>query len=768
MEKESKTFIERTKSTSISDVDFLFYLNLSILQGEYIFNRSFLRNKSELISSTKKEIIDNAATEGSKKLNTQQSVQSNLKKSLLNRQYVNDMYNDFSAKINENLNFLCAGNSYSQIDVDILRLSSLHRILDGDIFNEQHDKNIEDDEIRNLRNLFFLNLFIADYDENLESDKTYEKELKEIIKFLDNIPRIDNKANKIIKILLDKTKYLLFKIRYRSKPYRELKYDSDIGLLTNNGLALSSKHDLYISKDNVFFEFTKKTIDHYEKEKIKEGEEEKLLEEIEEHKMRQYFLFIKNQFYETDLTQHNISYFFEYNRYLKKVKMDCSKKIEKLEKIVEEVASRIVNIELIGDKFEELSYKSCKNLLHNTKFRLYLAQKEKSLIAGEVLFDDSFYRDSDTTKVIDFFEQIRVEREKIPKYFDYKQFEVQMLFFDHLILMDQKRILERFPFLNAANIDVQDDIAKYDVFIENIDKKIDIIHIIYKEFLDRFSCWDLESRDLGLLPIYLGKEDCMIPHKIQTSEDEKEITIDINLFLDSSYVLPVDYSRINEKKAEEKLQIDSKIQVIKSRIEALYNYKKSKIAAENITKQMQVFRKETESKTDEFKEKIEAGESNLKKKIKDGEFKTIQTVALFVTIASFVLMQVKIYDNKSGIESIAITFSLAGILVLFNGIFHWMIESQKEDGNKNIFCKLYSLITTPVIFVSLLLLGTGVSFFFLTKIKGWDMDSEKNKMLEEKVTVLKETQKMSLNLKEDSMRITELKKEIDLLKKRNK
>ena len=48
------------------------------------------------------------------------------------------------------------------------------------------------------------------------------------------------------------------------------------------------------------------------------------------------------------------------------------------------------------------------------------------------------------------------------------------------------------------------------------------------------------------------------------------------------------------------------------------------------------------------------------------------------------------------------------------------------------------------------------------------MDSEKNKMLEEKITVLKETQKIRTNLKEDSIRITELRKEIDLLKKRNK
>ena len=38
MEKEITTFFEKAKSASISDVDFLFYLNLSVLAGEYIFD----------------------------------------------------------------------------------------------------------------------------------------------------------------------------------------------------------------------------------------------------------------------------------------------------------------------------------------------------------------------------------------------------------------------------------------------------------------------------------------------------------------------------------------------------------------------------------------------------------------------------------------------------------------------------------------------------------------------------------------------------------
>jgi hypothetical protein len=760
MEKEITTFFEKAKSASISDVDFLFYLNLSVLAGEYIFDadRLFKRDKTERFNTTKNEV---KSADDDSENDTEESKPSITPKSLLNRESLIDKYSYFSKNITDNLNYLCEGISYSQIDVDILRSSSLHRILDGDIF-EPKDNSVEDDEIRNLRNLFFLNIFIADYDENLESDKSCEKELKEIEKFLMNFPE-SNKALEISKVLLDKTRYLLFKIRYRSKPYRELKFHDEVGLLDTNAVSLNQKHDLYISKDNVFFEFVKKTIIHYEKKKQE-------LQPSKEEQLSKHFILIGEEFDKKEIKLHSISFFFEYNRYLKKVKKDYGEKIEILERIITEVESRITDAKNVGNKFEILSYKSCKNLLSNTKFRLFLLQLQKPLKEGAELFNDSFYKDPKPSLVLEFFENITKERKKIPPYFDYKQYEVQMDFFDNLIetLMDQEMILEKFSFLSGENINNESDALEYDQYLKNIYAKIATIKVIYLEFLDRFNCWDLESKDLGLLPIYLGKEDCIISYKMQTLEDEKEITIEINLFLDSSYVLPVDYSRIDEKKAEEKLQLDAKIQVIKSKIEALYNYKKSKIAAEDITKQIQVFREETESKTFEFEEKIEDGESKFEKKIKDGEFKTIQTVALFVTIASFVLMQVKIYDNKSGIESIAITFSLAGILVLFNGIFHWMIESQKEDGNKNIFCKLYSLITTPVIFVSLLLLGTGVSFFFLTKIKGWDMDSEKNKMLEEKVTVLKETQKMSLNLKEDSMRITELKKEIDLLKKRNK
>lgn len=742
------TFFEKIKSTAISDVDFLFYLNLSVLAGEYIFDadRLFKKDKTERFNTTKKEV---KLADYDSENDTEESKPSSTPKSLLNRESLIDKYSYFSAKINDNLNCLCEGISYSQIDVDILRSSSLHRILDGDIFNEPKDKSIEDDEIQNLRNLFFLNLFIADYDENLESDKFCEKELKEIEKFLKNFQE-SNKALEISKILLDKTRYLLFKIRYRSKPFRKLRHHDDLGLLTIDAISLNPKHDLYISKENVFFEFVKKTIDHYEKEK-----QERQLSE--EEQLSKHFILIRDEFDKKELAEHSISFFFEYNRYLKKAETKYDEKIKVLESIIKEIERRIIDGHNSGNKFEMLSYKSCKNLLSNTKFRLFLSKLQKALKEGSVLFNDSFYKEPESTKIIDFFKKITAEREKIPPYFDYKQFEVQMDFFDYLIetLMDQEMILQKFLFLSGEDKNSEGDILEYNQYLKNIYAKIATIKIIYLEFLDRFNCWDLESKDLGLLPIYLGKEDCMIPYKLKTAEEEK--TIDIKLFLDSSYVLPVDYSRIDEKKTEEKLQLDSKIQVIKSKIEALYNYKKSKIAAEDITKQIDTFKKDKETMS-----------VDLEKKIKDGEFRTIQIVALFVTIASFVLMQVKIYDNKSGVESIAITFSLAGILVLFNGVFHWMIESQKEEEKKNIFCKLYSLITTPIIFVSLSLLGIGLSLFYVTKKKGWDMDSEKNKMLEEKITVLKETQKIRTNLKEDSIRITELRKEIDLLKKRKR
>lgn len=268
------------------------------------------------------------------------------------------------------------------------------------------------------------------------------------------------------------------------------------------------------------------------------------------------------------------------------------------------------------------------------------------------------------------------------------------------------------------------------------------------EFLNDFQCWDLGSKDLGLLPIYLEKEACFItkkyPIKIESASEE----INVSLFLDSSYILPVDYSRIDDKRIEEKLQLDSKIETIKSKIEALYNYKKIQLETLRAGKQI-----------DEFKNKL-----------KDGEFKIVQIVALFVTIASFVLMQVKIYDNKSGIESIAITISLAGILVLFNGVFQWMIEGRREP--KSGWKHLCAMVKTPVIFVSILLLASGGILFIYCKYKGWDMDSQENRMLQEKVTVLKETERMRMDLKnykyKDSMQKIEQNKKIDSINKARK
>ena len=52
---------------------------------------------------------------------------------------------------------------------------------------------------------------------------------------------------------------------------------------------------------------------------------------------------------------------------------------------------------------------------------------------------------------------------------------------------------------------------------------------------------------------------------------------------------------------------------------------------------------------------------------KENDFKIVQIVAMFVSIATFVLINVKIFDNKSGFESIAIVFGLGGVFTLFNG-----------------------------------------------------------------------------------------------------
>lgn len=462
---ETINFFEKAKSAN-NNVDFLFYLNLAVIQGEYLF--------PELLTDNPRDDMEANNNDGSN--SDKENPKENLKNNYISR------YTNFAKKIKEKLKYICEGK-YNLIDVDILPYSSLLAVLDREEYNVplsvstngatsgKDDIQKQESEKQELIDLLTLNLFIADYDENLESEKSCEKNLKKIKKFLAGNYGEESNVASIKKILLDKAEYLLFKVRYRSKPYRKLRYnDNDTNeLLTKKKENLDKEHDLFVSPENVFFEFVKKTIDHYEKEEEKNGVKEEF---ITEDNMNPHFKIIKKNFESSEITGKGISDFFEYNRYLKKFNIVYSEKIEKLTTIIGEVDKRISgNNKTEKNYFDDLALKSCRNLLHNTKFRLYLEEKEKNIETE--LFNESFYQKPEITDLTTFFEDIKDERENIPKYFDYKQYETLMLFFDRLIedLTKQEKILNRFTFLNDHEKS-EENISKYDEYKKNIFTKI--------------------------------------------------------------------------------------------------------------------------------------------------------------------------------------------------------------------------------------------------------------------------------------------------------
>jgi hypothetical protein len=160
---------------------------------------------------------------------------------------------------------------------------------------------------------------------------------------------------------------------------------------------------------------------------------------------------------------------------------------------------------------------------------------------------------------------------------------------------------------------------------------------VLKQLKERLLIW----QSYKALPIYLTLEES------KQNQPYPASNFDIPLFLRSSYVLPINYDKI-------KFQLD---------------YWES-LAQMNKTSLRDTFEIALNQK------EINNSFADFDKKVREYELKTVQIVAMFVSIATFVLLNVKIFDNKTGIESFAIILGLAGCFVLFNLFFYMIILAQ--------------------------------------------------------------------------------------------
>lgn len=631
--------------------DLLFYLNLSLLSGEYLFQQSEI-NKAKSININK---VQNSYTVP--KTETKEIAEIDL--NLINK-YLR-IYADFSSNLNINLQKLCKNNFG-----EIVEFYLPEHLLNGILENEE--EKFAKSDVSLLGNLFIINIFVADYDENLESEDWCLKKLKKLQTFLKNkSPYFDLEQPKIIfKILQSKVDYLIFKIKYRRDDKRNLclkvENQTDIYVEENGTNIIETSH-FFISKDNHFYDLYINTLKHYKKEFATDGVQ----------KNTTYINDCKN--INSEEYKNSVSKLFRYNKYLKNLE-NLENRDNEIEEIINDLNKQI-NPEKVKspvEYFNLLSLQSALNLYKNTQFKLFLYDE---LEKADNVFFKAFYEE-ENRNLDTFLANVEKKLNENSTYLDYKKYETLFTFFDKIIENLIENTVEKFTYLDIDNLSNITEETKIDNLLEDLTLKkertivnIKTLRDKFQSFYDGFKKWDKNSEDLGLLPIYLENEACYAKSTIKINEkDEKDEKI--NLFLDSSYILPVDYSLIKRKQEEEKIQIPAHIHMVKHRVTSLYL---SKINYLNILKSKLIL----EEKSKKIEEKIETESKKIEEDMKKGEFKTIQIVALFVTLASFVLTQVKIYENRSGIESIAISMSFAGILLLFNGFIHWMVNSNHNE-----------------------------------------------------------------------------------------
>lgn len=125
----------------------------------------------------------------------------------------------------------------------------------------------------------------------------------------------------------------------------------------------------------------------------------------------------------------------------------------------------------------------------------------------------------------------------------------------------------------------------------------------------------------------------------------------------------------------------------------------------------------------------------------------VQIVAMFVSIATFVLINVKIFDNKTGLESIGIILGLAGCFFLFNLFFYItsLLQFQGEKDNWKFFQKIFKYLMFPIIFV-----GAGIFLLYFEGEKTGKHMQEIDKRLDSLIMSPKFIPNSTIDIKVDS------------------
>jgi len=539
--------------------------------------------------------------------------------------------------------------------------------------------------------LFQINILTTYMDESLESNKAFEYELSSIQSFLSNTT-FPPSHEEIARILLHKTEFLEFKIRYRD------------ALSIANRADLTK--DLKTIKDetNVYKAFFDKTIKHYDK--FSHPPIDDLEKDIAAFKAN------------TIPQNIELEAFHHLNRYISRHIKDDPKittsEIQKLKANVDEFILVLDQKSNIGlNTFNKVALMSVRNALRNTslycQFRIsknneYGDIQRKFIAYVSTGITEPNIVDSYIKEAID----IAGDKNSVRDYYCYIQFLKFLNEVIEYLILNHKKITNVQEIKNTGGQDRKDRIAKL----------IDSLELVYKNALDELRLiFDIHLSHKAR-SVYVAFADCKT--LFQWPDDPSGV-----LFLHSSYTLPNNplkfTTRIQSYAASYYAQINSLRNIFEN------DFTQYEIESKLLESQNKV--DETKKQLRKTVDTVKETKNEMAQKIKETEFKTVQIVAMFVSIATFVLINVKIFDGKSGLESFAIILGLAACFFIFNLFFHFIVVAQysvEENGSMKIDAqskaamdKVRRLIWIPIAFglLSLAILSFQDTFITTSQIK---------------------------------------------------
>jgi len=556
---------------------------------------------------------------------------------------------ELSSKVQSNVRDLMAGNDGNIYD--LRSFSSYMTFKDLSLFMKFED--IELNEI-----IYRINILLAYIDEQLECSIELKSELKSIYNFLkENEDNGNVNTSDFIKILKSKADFLLHKIDYR------------IYLSAKKNDELFRNKPKLLEVDNAYIKMQEKIEYHYSNFEAEEYNRElKVIEKLNANDANVKGLWKIEPFHHMNRLVNNK----DNGQYFKILK-DRSAAADKLQKRLAEA------LEVVSDECDKISFQGAFNLLKNAQQNVELEIEKAGTYKTIITQLSGILKEKSEINVsIDFITEKIKDTENfsgngsVPNYYCYMQLiKFMHSLLDSLIKIPENLITEEIREIREDRIH-----NRFDNIILGIETQYNKIHNLLIQVFEKMGSHKLQ-------PVYLRLEERTTEYTLVhtasnqgSDESDKPVDEKYKLFLASSYILPINFRETRNKVNALKNIFSFKLQQVRESIEIRYG-----------------------------RETIQKSIDDFEKKAKENEFKIVQIIAMFVSIATFVLINVKIFDNKTGLESFGIILGLAACFFIFNLMFYIVVAFRFESKKGKWYIGLGWLLT-PFIAAALCAYGS--------------------------------------------------------------